>query len=87
MQHVTGPTLPSFLLLKYSLLTATFGFLYLVAKRIIRYGRRSPACAADALPGGVEYARRRDQTVMLMCMVAASTWCFMRLAERGMTGS
>ena len=27
------------------------------------------------------------QTVMLMCMVAASTWCFMRLAERGMTGS
>ena len=33
VQRVTGPTLPSFLLLKYGLLTATFAFLYLVAKR------------------------------------------------------
>src|SRR3954447_8648421 len=34
VQRITGPTLPSFLFLKYGLLTATFAFLYLVAKRI-----------------------------------------------------
>lgn len=34
VQNFTGPTLPSFLILRYGLLAATFAFLYLVAKRI-----------------------------------------------------
>ena len=34
VQHFTGPTLSSFLILKYTLLTATCAFLYLIAKRI-----------------------------------------------------
>jgi hypothetical protein len=34
VQRVAGPTLPSFLVIKYGLLTATFGFLYLIGLRI-----------------------------------------------------
>ena len=34
VQQATGPNLLSFLLLKYALLTATFAFLYLIARRI-----------------------------------------------------
>ena len=36
VQQLTGPTLPSFLLIKYGLLTATVAFLYLAATRIFR---------------------------------------------------
>ena len=46
VQRVTGPTLPSFLLFKYGLLTATFGFLYLVAKRIFTDQRWAATLAA-----------------------------------------
>jgi hypothetical protein len=91
VQRFTGPTLPSFLILKYSLLTATFGFLYLVAKRIFADPRWATLAALSPLllyqigwnvheGGGV------TQTIVLMCAVAASMWSFMRLAERGTTG-
>jgi len=91
VQRFTGPTLPSFLILKYGLLTATFAFLYLVAKRIFADSRWVTLAALSLLMlyqiewnlhegGGV------TQTIVLMCAVAASMWSFMRLAERGTTG-
>jgi 4-amino-4-deoxy-L-arabinose transferase-like glycosyltransferase len=90
VQRITGPTLPSFLLLKYSLLTATFGFLYLVAKRIFADQRWATLATLSPLmlyQVGWNLHEGVTQTVMLMCMVAASTWCFMRIAERATIGS
>ena len=90
VQLITGPTLPSFLIVKYSLLTATFGFLYLVAKRIFADPRWATLAALSPLmlyQVGWNLHEGVTQTVMLMCMVAASMWSFLRLAERGTTGS
>jgi 4-amino-4-deoxy-L-arabinose transferase-like glycosyltransferase len=91
VQRFTGPTLLSFLILKYSLLAATFVFLYLVAKRVFADPRWATLAALSPLMlyqigwnvhegGGV------TQTGVLMCAVAASTWAIMRLVERGTTG-
>ena len=86
VQRVTGPTLPSFLFLKYGLLTATFAFLYLVAKRIFT-DQRWPAIAALSplllYHIGWNLHEGVTQTMALICAVAASMWSFMRLAERG----
>ena len=49
VQRVTGPTLPSFLILKYGLLTATFAFLYLVAKRLFADQRWAAIAALSPL--------------------------------------
>lgn len=90
VQHVTGPTLPSFLILKYGLLAATFGFLYLVAKRIFADRRWVTLAALSPLllyQIGWNLHEGVTQTIVLICAVAASTWAFMRLAERGTTGS
>jgi Dolichyl-phosphate-mannose-protein mannosyltransferase len=89
VQRFTGPTLPSFLILKYSLLAATFAFLYLVAKRIFADPRWVTLAALSPLmlyQIGWNVHEGVTQTIVLMCAVAASTWSFMRLAERGTTG-
>jgi hypothetical protein len=59
LQRLTGPTLLSFLILKYGLLTATFVFLYFVAKRLFadpRLDRDRGTFAAPALPDRLEPA-------------------------------
>lgn len=86
VQRVTGPTLPSFLILKYGLLTATFAFLYLVAKRIFVDQRWAAIAALSPLllyHIGWNLHEGVTQTMALICAVAASMWSFMRLAERG----
>jgi 4-amino-4-deoxy-L-arabinose transferase-like glycosyltransferase len=88
VQRFTGPTLPSFLILKFGLLTATFAFLYLVAKRIFADPRWVTLAALSPLmlyQIGWNVQEGVTQTIVLMCAVAASTWSFMRLVERGTT--
>lgn len=88
VQRFTGPTLPSFLLLKYGLLTATFAFLYLVAKRIfVDQGWAAVAALSPLLLYHIGWNLHEGvtQTMALICAVAASMWSFMRLAERGKT--
>ncbi len=86
VQRITGPTLPSFLILKYGLLTATFAFLYLVAKRIFTDQRWAALAALSPLllyHIGWNLHEGVTQTMALICAVAASMWSFMRIAERG----
>jgi len=85
-----GPNLASFLILEYGLWAATFGFLYLVAKRIFADPRWVTLAALSPLllyQFGWNLHEGVTQSVALTCAVAASTWAFMRLAERGTTGS
>ncbi len=86
LQRITGPTLPSFLILKYGLLTATFAFLYLVAKRIFTDQRWAAIAALSPLllyHIGWNLHEGVTQTMALICGVAASMWSFMRIVERG----
>jgi hypothetical protein len=86
VQRVTGPTLPSFLVLKYGLLTATFAFLYLVAKRIFADQRWTAVAALSPLllyHIGWNLHEGVTQTIALICAVAASMWSFMRIAGGG----
>ncbi len=84
VQRLTGPTLPSFLIIKYGLLTATLAFLYLAATRIFR--ERGFAMLAGLSPfllyqiawnlhEGVTHS------MVLTCAVAASLLAFMRINE------
>ncbi|HEX2448267.1 MAG TPA: glycosyltransferase family 39 protein [Methyloceanibacter sp.] len=86
VQRFTGPTLPSFLILKYGLLTATFALLYLVAKRIFADQRWAALAALSPLllyHIGWNLHEGVTQTMALICAVAATMWSFMRLVERG----
>jgi len=88
LQRLTGPTLLSFLILKYGLLTATFVFLYFVAKRLFADPRWVAVAALSPLllyQIGWNLHEGVTHTMPLICAVAASMWSFMRLAERGTT--
>jgi hypothetical protein len=89
VQRVTGPTLLSFLIIKYGLLTATFAFLYLVGKRVfadprwVAIGALSPLLLYQI---GWNLHEGVTHTMALICAVAASMWAFMRIVERGVIG-
>ena len=73
-------------LFENGLLTATFAFLYLVAKRIFTDQRWAAVAALSPLllyHIGWNLHEGVTQTVALICAVAASIWSFMRIAERG----
>lgn len=89
VQRVTGPTLPSFLFIKYGLLTATFGFLYLIGFRI--FAERNWTILAALSPlllyqTGWNLHEGVTHTMVMTCAVAASFWAFMRVVERGRAG-
>ena len=86
VQLLTGPTLPSFLIIKYGLLTATLAFLYLAATRMFR--EKSFAVIAGLSPFLLyQFAWNLHEGVthsmVLTCAVAASLWAFMRIVESG----
>ncbi len=86
VQQLTGPTLPSFLLIKYGLLTGTVAFLYLAATRIFR--ERGFAMLAGLSPFLLyQFAWNLHEGVthsmVLTCLVAASLWAVMRISENG----
>jgi hypothetical protein len=86
VQQIIGPTLPSFLLIKYGLLTGTVGFLYLAATRIFR--ESGYAILAGLSPFLLfQFAWNLHEGVthsmLLTCLVAASLWAVMRISENG----
>ncbi len=86
VQRVTGPTLPSFLFLKYALLTATLGFLYLIGLRIFTERKWAVLGALSPLllfQIGWNLHEGVTHTMVMMCAVAASFWAFIRVVERG----
>ena len=86
VQHLTGPTLPSFLLIKYVLLATTLGLLYLAATRLFEDARWAALSALSLLLTyqiGWVLNEGVTQTIVLMCAVAGSLWTLMRVAERG----
>ncbi len=88
LQQLTGPTLLSFLIIKYGFLTATFAFLYLVAKRLFADQRWAAVAALSPLllyQIGWNLHEGVTHTMPLMCAVAGSMWAIMRIAERGST--
>jgi len=89
VQRVAGPTLPSFLFIKYGLLTVTFGFLYLIGFRI--FAERNWAILAAVSPLllyqiGWNLHEGVTHTMVMTCAVAASFWAFMHVVERGRAG-
>jgi hypothetical protein len=89
VQRLTGPTLASFLIIKYGLLTATFAFLYLVGKRVFADRRWAAMGALSPLllyQIGWNLHEGVTHTMALICAVAATMWAFMRIAERGGIG-
>jgi hypothetical protein len=89
VQRFTGPTLPSFLLIKYTLLTATFGFLYLIGLRVFSERRWAVLAALSPLliyQIGWNLHEGVTHTMAMVCALTASFWAFIRVAERGRTG-
>ena len=89
VQQVTGPTLLSFLVIKYGLLTATFAFLYFVAKRLFADQRWVAVAALSPLllyQVGWNLHEGVTHTMALMAAVTATLWAFMRIVERGGIG-
>jgi 4-amino-4-deoxy-L-arabinose transferase-like glycosyltransferase len=89
VQQLTGPTLLSFLLIKYALLTATFAFLYFVAKRLFADQRWVAVAALSPLllyQIGWNLHEGVTHTMALIAAVAATMWAFMRIVERGGIG-
>jgi len=84
-QCSTGPTLPSFLLIKYGLFTGTVAFLYLAATRIFRE-RGFAILVGLSLFLLFQFAWNLHEGVkhsmVLNCAVAAS-WVLMRITENG----
>ena len=86
VQQLTGPTLPSFLIIKYGLLTATVAFLYLAATRIFRnWGYAVLAGLSPFLLFQFAWNLHEGVThsMVLTCLVAASLWAVMRITEKG----
>jgi hypothetical protein len=86
VQQLTGPTLLSFLLIKYGLLTGTVAFLYLAATRVFRdWGFAVLAGLSPFLLFQFAWNLHEGVThsMMLTCLVAASLWAVMRITENG----
>lgn len=86
VQQVTGPTLSSFLLIKYGALTATAGFLYLSTVRIL--GDRIwgfLAVESMALIYQISWRVHEGFTHEMgaMVAVAATLWAFLRVSDFG----
>jgi hypothetical protein len=86
LQHLTGPNLLSFHLLKYSLLTGTLAFLYLAATRLFEEQKWAALAALSPLllyQVGWTLHEGVTQTMVLMFAVSGSFWSFMRVVECG----
>jgi 4-amino-4-deoxy-L-arabinose transferase-like glycosyltransferase len=89
VQNFTGPVGLSFLIIKFTLLTAIFIFLYLAATRIFTDRRWATIAGLSPLflyEIAWNYHEGVTQTAVMMCMIAASFWAFMRVVERGFIG-
>ncbi|MEW5965175.1 MAG: glycosyltransferase family 39 protein [Pseudomonadota bacterium] len=89
VQRLTGPSLASFLLIKYIALTATAAFLYLAALRVL--GSRVWAfLTVESLALIYQIAWRYHEgfthEVLAMVAVAATLWAYLRVVDNGRLG-
>ena len=90
VQQVTGPTLASFLVLKYSLLTLSAGFIYSAARRIFGSPLWATLAALSLLllyQIGWNIHEGVTHTSAMICAIAATFWAFTRLAESQALGN
>ncbi|MGH1418598.1 MAG: glycosyltransferase family 39 protein [Hyphomicrobiaceae bacterium] len=86
VQQWLGPTLESFLLIKYAALTATVGFLYLTARRILgRHVYAVLTVESLALIYSISWRFHEGFTHQVLAMVAvsATVFLFVRLLDHG----
>ena len=85
--QLTGPGALRFQILKYSLLTASCGFIFLSARRVMKGDLFWAFLSVEALALIYQISWRFHEgfthQVGAMCAVAASFWALLRLIERG----
>ncbi len=88
--EVTGPGVLRFQLLKYGLLIATCGFIFLAARRVMKGDAFWAFLSVEALALIYQISWRFHEgfthAVGAMCAVAATFWALLRLIERRRTG-
>jgi hypothetical membrane protein len=86
IEQVAGPGALAFQLLKYGLLTATCGFIFLSARRVMRGDAFWAFLSVEALALIYQISWRFHEgfthAVGAMCAVAATFWALLRLIER-----
>jgi hypothetical protein len=86
IERVAGPGALPFQLLKYGLLTATCGFIFLSARRVMRGDAFWAFLSVEALALIYQISWRFHEgfthAVGAMCAVAATFWALLRLIER-----
>ncbi len=86
IEQVAGPGALPFQLLKYGLLTATCGFIFLAARRVMRGDAFWAFLSVEALALIYQISWRFHEgfthAVGAMCAVAATFWALLRLIER-----
>ncbi len=90
IQEVTGPTLISFLILKYALLIATACFIYLAAKHVLQDNKWAALTAFSIVlifQIGWNTHGMFTHTIALTCLVAATFWAFLELSEKDSWGN
>jgi len=87
IEQAAGPGALPFQLLKYGLLTATCGFIFLSARRVMRGDAFWAFLSVEALALIYQISWRFHEgfthAVGAMCAVAATFWALLRLIERG----
>ena len=87
IEQVTGPGALPFQLLKYGLLTATCGFMFLSARRVMKGDAFWAFLSVESLALIYQISWRFHEgfthAVGAMCAVAATFWAVLRLIERG----
>lgn len=89
VQQATGPTLVSFLAIKYAALTGTALLLYLSAYRILQdrlWALLTVECLALIYQIAWRFHEGFTHEVLAMLAVAATLWSFLRLVDRGSPG-
>lgn len=90
VQRVTGPSLVSFLILKYGLLSATFLLYYRIAQRLFGDTRYASLTAWSLLllyQIGWNLHEGVTQTQVLMLACTATLYTYLRAADRGTSGA
>ncbi len=90
VQQVTGPTLISFLMLKYALLTASAGFIYSAARRIFADRLWATLAALSLLllyQIGWNIHEGVTHTSAMICAIAATFWAFTRVVDSQSLGN
>lgn len=86
VQQFTGPTLVSFLIVKYVLLTVMGVFVYASARQITgsaKWAALSVFSLSLCYQIGQNVHEGVTHTLVLSCAIAATFWAFLRLCERG----